>query len=139
MIGAFHLQPTVTLTLAAAVAAFLIWYWLRLGRSCVPCGRRRVRRLSLCFMFLTLPVLVRGLSFVDPAVEKRAYLITWTAVLMLVLIVLLTAFLDVVVSLKVHRAQQAEELMQAGEQLRKAIQEYDRQVQAGERPGDEQS
>ncbi len=139
MIGAVHLQPPMTLVPAAAVASFLIWYWFRLGRPGVPPGRRRVRRLSMCFMFLTLAPLVRGLSFVDPAIEKREYLLTWTVILVLVLIVLLTAFLDVLVSLKVHRAQQAEELMQAGEQLRKAIQGYDRQVQTDEQQGDDQS
>jgi hypothetical protein len=120
-VAAVHIAPGITVPLAVVLAGGLVWLWLRLGRRGVPADRRRVRRISIALMLLTLPALVRGASFVDPEIDPRAYLLTWTAVMLMIGLVLLTAGVDVAVSVRLHRIAMERELRDAADELARAI------------------
>jgi len=123
MIAAVHVDPRVTLPAAILVALILVWFWFRLGRPEVPPARRRVRRLSLFLMLLSLPAFVRGLSYLDREVpaDQSDYLLAWSLGLMLALAVFLTACADVLVSMRIHRREYEKEIERAGAELREAV------------------
>lgn len=121
MIAATHLALGWTVPVAIAAAGWSVWYWLRLGRSDVPISRRRIRRVSLVFMALSLPVFVRALSVVDPQVQQREYIATWMLALALVLIVLVAAGVDAINSLRLHHREQSEAMRTAALELAQAI------------------
>jgi len=58
MIGAVLVELIWTLPLALVVAAVASWYFIRLGGDDVPASRRRVRRLSLVAVMVTIPSVV---------------------------------------------------------------------------------
>lgn len=123
MIASVHVDPRVTLPAAILIAAILVWLWFRLGRPQVPPARRRVRRLSLFLMLLSLPAFVRGLSYLDREVpaHQSDYLLAWSLGLMLALAVFLTACVDVLVSMRIHRREYENEIERAGAELREAV------------------
>lgn len=118
-----------TIPIAVVISAALVWYWVRLGRSDVPVSRRKIRRFSLVIMLLSLPMFVRALSFVDPAVDKRPYVLAWTACTFMVLVVLATALLDAVNSLRLHQNHRHEALREAAAQLAKALRDRKQEPQ----------
>jgi hypothetical protein len=123
MIAAVHLDPRITMPIAILVAAGLMWFWFRLGRPEVPASRRRVRRLSVLFMLLSLPAFVRGLSFLDRKVpaDQGDYLLAWSIGLLLALAVFLTACVDILVSMRLHRREYEKEIERAGAELHEAV------------------
>jgi len=117
MLGSVHVQPSITVPLALALAAGLAWYWWRVGRRWKRAARRVVRRLSILLIALSLPALVRGLSFSNPFDEPQAYLVTWTVATMLVLAVLAVGSLDAVLTYRVHRREYEEALHRVRREL----------------------
>lgn len=115
-----HLAPLFTVPPSLLAALVLLWLWMRVSRAEVPAGRRRVRRVSIALMLLALPPLVRGTSFIDPALRPREYLVTWSIVIVLVLLVLVTAAMDVAVSLRLHRELVEREMRRAADDLVRA-------------------
>lgn len=103
MIATVHLAPGVSIACAAVLAAIVGWYWRRLGRPHIPPPRRRVRRVSLALQLATLPALVFGLSFADPAVDRAQYVVVWSGVFGLLVLILTSALVDAFVSLRVER------------------------------------
>jgi hypothetical protein len=93
----------------------------------VPASRRKIRRLSLVIMLLAMPMLVRGLSFVDPDVDKRPYLLVWMTAFVMVLIVIVTALLDAVNTLRLHQSHRHEVLREAAAQLAKSLRDRKQQ------------
>ncbi len=123
ILAAVHLSPAVTVSVALVISGLLVWYWLRLGSDRVPASRRKIRRLSLAVIVLSMPMLVRALSFVDPAVDKKAYVIAWTSVTFMVLLVIATALMDAINNLRLHQHQRNDAVMQAATDLALAIRE----------------
>ena len=121
MMGQVFIDARYTLAAALLIAALLVWYWVRLGRETVPESRRRVRRLSLFFMLLSLPALVRGLSYLSPRQDPSDFVITWTVATVMVLLVIGTALADAVVSLRLHRREFEGEIEKAGTELHDAV------------------
>jgi ABC-type Fe3+ transport system permease subunit len=121
MIGQVFVDPRFSLPAALLVAAVLVAYWIRLGREDVPESRRRVRRISLFFMLLSLPAFVRGLSYLNPQQHPTDFILTWTVATMLLLLVIGTALADAVVSLRLHRTEFEREIEKAGSELREAV------------------
>jgi 4-amino-4-deoxy-L-arabinose transferase-like glycosyltransferase len=123
MIAAVHVDPRITMPIAILIAAGLMWFWYRLGRPEVPASRRRVRRVSVFLMLLSLPAFVRGLSFLDRSVpaDQADYLLAWSIGLLLVLAVFLTACVDILVSMRLHRREYEKEIERAGAELREAV------------------
>lgn len=122
MLAAVHVHPVVSMLLACVVCAILVWYWHRLGGDEVPESRRRIRRASLVVMFASLPVMVRALSFVDEQTPVD-YIVSWAMILVLLLLVVLTAFIDLWNNVRLRQIALEEEAVDAAARLHKAINE----------------
>lgn len=90
----------VTLVLVAAHVALL-------SRVEMPESRRRIRRVNGWIMLATIPVAVYAFCIASPA-APRAFALSWMAVLGLVAIVLMLACMDILNTLRLHRAEQRE-------------------------------
>lgn len=99
-LAAAHLSPMVTLPPAVLALVWLGWYWRRLGRA--PASRRRIRRVSLCTMIVAGAAVVAGLSFVDPDVAPNRYVIVWAAAFASIAVVVCTAVIDAMNSVRLH-------------------------------------
>ena len=120
MIAAVHVDPVITVPAAVCLAAGIVWYWFRVGRCWKARGRRGVRRASLAFMVISLPALVRGLSYCDPELEPREYMISWSVATLLVLMVLATGCIDGVLTLGTHRRQYRDAVRRVSEEVAEA-------------------
>ncbi len=129
MLAEIHLDPWLTVPAALVGAMWIAWYWMRLARGEVPPSRRRVRRLSLGIMVLTLPSVVRGLSFVNADVAPRDYMATWLVALGGLGLVILTVAIDMLNSARLLHREQKLEVEQATRQLAVAIREAERRGQ----------
>jgi hypothetical protein len=143
MIAAVFVDPWITMPLAILIAAGLMWFWYRLGQPHVPASRRRVRRLSVFLMLLSLPAFVRGLSYLDlkaPA-DRHGFVLAWSIGLLLVLAVFLAACIDILVSMRLHRHEYEKEIERAGKELRDAVRRRQRNEadDASDPPEDEKS
>lgn len=92
----FMVPPWASISVAAVALALLAWYFVRLGRSEVPAGRRRLRRASVVLLTLGLAPLVRALSFVHPHEDRIGFAVAWSSVLFVVIAALVLAVVDVV-------------------------------------------
>ncbi|MDY7107833.1 MAG: hypothetical protein SYC29_04270 [Planctomycetota bacterium] len=143
MIAAVFVDPWITMPIAILIAGGLAWFWYRLGRPGVPPSRRRVRRLSVFFMLLSLPAFVRGLSYLDleaPA-DRQGFVLAWSIALLLVLAVFLIACIDILVSMRLHRREYEKEIERAGKELRDAVRRRRQEdaKEAAPRPEDDDS
>jgi len=116
----------LTIAPAIVVGAWIVWYWFRLGREDVLPGRRRIRRFSIFLMLLSLPVLVRALSFLDPQLQPREYTSTWLVAMMILLLVAFTAGLDMLNTLRSLQRQQNDTMHAAAKELARVIAERKR-------------
>lgn len=121
ILAAVHVSPWVTVPAAASLVCALAWYWLHLGRTDVPAGRRRIRRLSLLLALAALAATVVGMSFVDSAVHQTGYVVAWALVLLCVLAIMLAAAVDVFVSLSIQRELRTRLEIDAAVELHRAI------------------
>jgi hypothetical protein len=103
VIAAILVDPRYTVPAAIVIAGIIGWYWWRLGRTSVPRSRRLIRRVSMVLVLLLLPGLVRGLSYVDADVDGQAFVVTWSVTTLLVLLVLLVACIDALLTLGQER------------------------------------
>lgn len=103
ILASMHVAAMVAVPMAIAAGLVLVWYWFRMGASAVPPSRRRIRRVSVVLMLASLPMFLRGLSFLDPTVQPREYLLTWMIALLMLLLILITAIADVVNNMLIHR------------------------------------
>ena len=124
MFATVHVDPRFTVPAAILIALLLVWYWRRLGRRGVSRLRRRVRRISLGIMLLSLPNFVRGLSFLDPVVDQTQYLVSWSAAMVLILLIFATACADALVTLGHQRQQYDRELAESGVDVLQAIRKH---------------
>jgi hypothetical protein len=98
-----HLSaPTVT---AIAVPLLLagFWYWRRLGRISVLPIRRRIRRFSLLMAGVAMIATAAATGWIDPDVSPISYLSVWAVVMITLLILVLCAVIDAVVSIRLHQ------------------------------------
>jgi len=110
MLANVHLNPALGAPLGAAAVALLLWYWVRLGRPGVPASRRSIRRFVTAMMILTVPLLVLGMSVHDPEVNHRGYILTWTAVLAMIAVIVLGALIDVINNLRLYQRMVHDEI-----------------------------
>lgn len=75
------ISPWLSVPLAIAAGAALVWYFVRLGRPEVPRSRRWIRRASIACAIGGLPPLVRALSFVHPHEDRVGWAVAWSMVL----------------------------------------------------------
>lgn len=81
------------------------WYWRRLGSGEVPDMRRRIRRVSMIVMAVAVFVFLGALSFVDEERTPSRYAVTWAMAITLLLLIVFAAFVDVLNSFRLHRAE----------------------------------
>jgi len=129
-LASVHIPLWASAPPAVALAAVLTWYWIRLGRSDVPLSRRRIRRVSLAVIFVSLPVFVTALSVIDWQVRRSAYVILWSVALLCLLLIMITAIVDAMNNVRLHRRRQQDELLAAAALIVKGA---NQQRQAAER------
>lgn len=123
MVAAVFVQPVLVVPIAALIAIGLAWYWARLGRPTVPRSRRRIRRWSLAMMFITLGLVVWALSFVDPRAQPQTAVTAWSLAVLALLAVMVTAGVDMVNNLRLHREAVSRDLHEAAVDLVTALRE----------------
>jgi hypothetical protein len=134
MIAAIHLSPLVSLPGGLLIAAWLAWYWVRLGGTDVPAARRHRRRATIVLLYAALALLVAGLSFIDPRVHQAAYVTVWSITLLMMLIIFIAACFDAVLTVRLDRYEL--EIQEAIRRVRDAA-EHDAagQAQTDDRAG----
>lgn len=126
-LAAVHFSPMVSLPVALILTAVLVWYWLQLGKREVPRSRRLIRRTSLVMSFLVLMTATIGVSFIDPRAHQTAYVVTWAIVIFLILLIMVTAVVDIFNSLRVQRELRTRMQIEAAADLHRAIKEVERE------------
>lgn len=121
LLASVHLPPAVSIPMALAAAAWIVWYWFRFGRNDVPPSRRKIRRTSIIIMLVSLPMFVRALSFVDPQVQQREYIRTWMLAMLVLLMVMATAGIDALNNLRLHQRHRHDALRDAALELARQI------------------
>ena len=95
-LGPWFMVPWwVSVPVAVTLAVVLIWYFIRLGRSDVPRGRRWLRRASVVLALVGLGPLVRALTFAHPHEDRVAFAVAWSSVLFVLIACLILAVIDV--------------------------------------------
>lgn len=102
------LPATATIPVAIAIGLILLWYWMHLGSEHFPSSRRRIRRASVVLMVISLPIFVRAISL-NHTRQPTEFVIWWTLAAFLVFLVVVTAGLDVLNSMKLQRDRQIDE------------------------------
>ena len=125
ILAAVLASPWWTIPLAILLVAIGAWYWRRLGRGSVPRVRRRIRRASLAVVAFGLVMIVIGASLLDPATRSYAYLLSWSAVLVAVVMMVLLAALDALVTVRLHQRSVDRRLLRDAFRLRGAIADRD--------------
>ncbi|MEE9130564.1 MAG: hypothetical protein V3T84_11145 [Phycisphaerales bacterium] len=121
MILAVHLPPALTIPSAIGLALWILWYWKCLDDPKVDAKRRRIRRASIVVMFVSLAPFVRALSFVDHKTNPTEYFISWLLVLFALGLVVVTAIIDAVNTVRMHHEEQIDEAAKASSDLRNVV------------------
>jgi 4-amino-4-deoxy-L-arabinose transferase-like glycosyltransferase len=121
MIAATMVGLIWTLPIALIAAASVVWYFVRLGDERVPPSRRRIRRLSLIGVLLTLPLLIVAMSVLDPQQHQRSFVLIWSVIFLLILLLMAVALLDLMNSLRLQNEALREELRDSAAELAEAM------------------
>lgn len=114
------IHPGVSIPIAMICAVWIVWYWRRLGHHEVPESRRRIRRASMLVMAVTLPIMVRGVSFVDENTPVD-FVVAWGMIILLILLLLVVAMIDLWNNLRLHRRYLEEASVESAARLMKTI------------------
>ena len=121
MLAAVAAHPGLTIPVAVLIALFLLWYWMRMGREDVPTSRRVIRRCSIALMLASLPALVAALSLLDPHIHQRSWVIAWTVVAFLMMLIIASALVDAINNLNLHREEKRQALTKAAAEIIVAV------------------
>jgi hypothetical protein len=121
--AATHLDPWLTVTLAAIVLLGMAWYWPRLAAPEIPRLRRRIRRASLLVGCLGVIGAALGFGLIDPDRTPIPYLFAWAGAGLAIGAVVLLAIIDALVSVRIHRRAMGEVRRESARQLGRAIDE----------------
>jgi len=113
VIAAIHMSPAVTVPAGLFITLLLAWYWHSMGLPDVPSSRRRIRRVSLGFIEATLICLVLAMSFIDHTRQPSAYVFAWTGVLLLLLVVMVTAVIDLINNMRLQEFARQDRVIEA--------------------------
>ena len=111
MLALVHFSLVVTIPFALFIMVILVGYWRRLGSEATSPRRRIIRRLATVLMLITVPVLVFGLSIYDPTVNQSGYIMSWSVVLGLILLLILCAGIDAMNNVRQYDRQLRGELV----------------------------
>ncbi len=110
MLAAVHLSLLLTAPLGTAGMGILVWCWVNQGRSQAPRSRVRIRRIAAVLMIMTVPLLVLGASVHDPVANQQGYILTWTATMGMILLIVFFAIADVINNLRLHQKRLSSEI-----------------------------
>lgn len=79
---------------------------IALGKAEMPASRRRIRSASGALMLLTIPILAYASSMVSPS-QTRLFILSWALGVGLLTLVVALALLDMLNTLRLHRAEKA--------------------------------
>lgn len=116
-LAAILLPAWATVPVACVGSILLLFYFVKLGDDGVPPSRRRNRRFSISVTLIAMPVLVYALSGADHATTPRAFVIAWSGVMAAIFIVVMTALIDVLISMRLHRERRRATIDLARRQL----------------------
>lgn len=102
-LAATHMAPWLAVLLSGVLVAAMAWYWPRLGRGDIPAERRRVRRISLMFSLAGLVAATLGFGIIDPDARRVPYALAWLGAGAAILVVILLAIVDAFLSMRLHR------------------------------------
>lgn len=111
IIAAAYIPLLYSIGPAVIGLGLVIWYWLHLSRENVPLSRRRIRRVSLAIIAVTIPLLLTALSVVDPQQQASAYVIVWSVCALCLLLIVATAIIDAINNIRLHREVHHEQLI----------------------------
>lgn len=133
-LAATHLPPWLAILFASLLILAMAWYWPRLGRADIHPQRRQIRRLSLLFSLTGLVAATLGFGVIDPDARPVHYSIAWLAASCAILVVVLLAMLDALLSLRLHQRAIRSAEREHRESLSRAI--ADAKSRAGQGVGD---
>lgn len=81
----------------------LTLYWFALRSNKVPRSRRRIRRANILVQTVLVPTLVYALSIPSSMSYLSKFLLSWIAVIGLLLLSVILAVFDTINSLRIHR------------------------------------
>jgi drug/metabolite transporter (DMT)-like permease len=121
LLAATHMSPLLTLAFSTVLLFGMAWYWPRLGQPGIPPQRRRVRRASLLFCLVGVIAATLGFGIIDPDARPVPYAFAWLAAATAILVVILLAALDALLSVRLHHRAVSDARRQSAEALGKAI------------------
>ena len=121
LFAAVELPAIVTLPIFGVLLLIGGWYWIRLGRGLVLPIRRRLRRTGLLIATVTASFALAAVSFIDPEAMPIAYLLVWTAVLVLVFAAVSVSLADVAVTVRVHQKSSERRMLRDARAIRRAM------------------
>lgn len=130
-----HLSPWLTVPAAVLTGLGLAWLWWHVGRAGVPASRRVIRRTSLALALTLVPLLVAGTSFVDSTLEPRRYAEVWTLSLGVLGLIVATAAIDAVNSVRLHLLDPHAEHALSADEVRSLLERAERARSGAPRPG----
>ena len=133
MLAVVHILPSISIPVAIVLAVLIVWYSWRLGSDHVPPSRRKIRRMTLLLMLVTLPILVRALSYLDPSIEPTQYVVSWLIILVAMMILVIFAAIDIFLTANAHARQQEANIRRDAPSLFKALQSEIEQGPKGDR------
>ncbi len=122
-LAATHLDPWLTVALAAILLLAMAWYWPRLSAAEMPRVRRRIRRASLLVGCLGIVGAALGFGLIDPDRTPIPYLAAWAGAGLAIGTVVLLAIVDAIVSVHIHRRAMGVMRRESAASLGRAIDE----------------
>ena len=119
-LAAAHIPLVYSIGPAILALALVVWYWLRLSAEDVPSSRRRIRRVSLAIIAVTIPLLLTALSVVDPSQQASAYVIVWSLCGLCLMLIVTTAIADAINNLRLHRQARHDQMIHTAAMLFRA-------------------
>ncbi|TVQ52063.1 MAG: hypothetical protein EA377_11095 [Phycisphaerales bacterium] len=139
-LAAVLVPPAITVPITIVIALALMWYWMRLGRPEVPNTRRTIRRFTILIALITLPIVLNALSIINPQTSPRQFMIAWTVVVLLMIVLMLIAIVDMMNNFRIHHRQLEGDLRNAAEDFAEAVRRRQQEHQekgAGEESDEE--
>ncbi len=98
-------SSSVVFPFAMVVLVILAVHASVLYRTEMPLSRKRIRIANAALMLFTTPVIAYGFGWADPATDRRPFVVTWTLIAGLVVLILMLALFDAVNTLRLQRSE----------------------------------
>jgi hypothetical protein len=120
MIASVLIHPAVSVVLGAVAIVGLWLYWALLGMPEVPPSRRKIRRLTTMLLLISMPPMICALSFIDRVTHPIEFVLAWTFVFFMMLLVMAGGILDALNSVRLHQQRLEREVAKAAKDVLEA-------------------